>query len=157
MLISEEHKSLHYKLHISDPDYGGESVEYSPIISNIINQAQVESVLDYGSGKGELAHNLTLDHRVAVHLYDPAIPDISDNNTPQQMTTCVNVLEHVEKKYLDDVLDDLKRCTEYMTFIVITEDEKTMEWWMPKLMKRFRVESVVRDNQDFYVVATNGH
>jgi len=157
MLISEEHKSKFYKLHISDPEYGGESVEYSPIISNIINQTRVDTVLDYGAGKGELARNLTLDHRVAVHLYDPSLPDISDTPDPQQLTVCINVLEYVEAEYLGEVLDDLKRCTEYMTFIVITEDERKMEDWLPKIMARFRVESLVRDNQDFYVVATNVH
>ena len=154
MLISDEHRSLQYKLHVTSPDYGGEAVEYSPIISNIINSTQVDTVLDYGCGKGELANNLELDHRVAVHLYDPALPDIAESPDPQQMTVCVNVLDHVEDDCIDEVLDDLKRCTEYITFIVITE-EKPMEWWLPKIMERFRVESLVRDNQDFYVVGTN--
>ena len=96
MLISEQHRSEQYKKHITDPDYGGESVEYANHISTVINKTQVEEVLDYGSGKGELAKNLTLDHRVAVHLYDPAIPKISGIPEPRDMVICVDVLQHVE-------------------------------------------------------------
>jgi len=154
MLISEEFRSEQYKRHITDPEYGGEAVEYSAHISNVINQTQVGDVLDYGCGKGELGANLELDHRVRVHLYDPAIPDIAEAPEPQDMVVCVNVLDYVEKDCIEDVLDDLKRCTKHIIFIVISENELKMEYWLPKIMTRFRVQSLVRSNIDFFVVAT---
>ena len=153
MLISEEHRSEEYKKHITDPDYGGESVEYAEYISRAINQTGVEEVLDYGAGKGELPKNMTLDHRVAVHLYDPAIPAIAEIPEPRQMVTCIDVLNHVEDDCIEAVMDDLKRVTKSLIFIVITEDHRDMEWWLPKIMERFSVQSLIRSSVDFYVIA----
>lgn len=154
MLISEDYKSDQYKKHITDPEYGGESVEYAHQISLIANQIQAQEILDYGAGKGELPNNLELDHRVAVHLYDPAIPKISELPAPREMVVCVDVLNYVEKVFIEDVLDDLKRVTKHLIFIVITEDDRKMEYWLPKIMDRFHVQSVVRSTVDFYCIAT---
>ena len=157
-MITEEYKSELFKKHTTDPEYGGEAVEYSGHISNIINQTGVETVLDYGAGKGELAHNLVLDHRVKVILYDPAIPQISAPPEPADMVVCVNVLDHVEDQYIDEVLDDIKRCTNYINFIVISETkEKPMEWWLLKIMERFSIQSLVRSDMDFFVITKNEH
>ncbi len=154
MLISEEHLSDQVKRHITDPEYGGESIEYAPQISAVINQLGVEQVLDYGAGKGELPKHLVLDHRVQVTLYDPAVHAIAEAPEPNEMTVCVNVLEHVEKECLEDVLDDLVRCTQRVTFIVISGE---IEDWIPKLMPRFRIESLVRSDMDFFMIASAKH
>jgi len=156
-LISDEYRSEQYQKHVTDPDYGGESVEYANQISTIINQTGIEEVLDYGAGKGELPHNLTLDHRVSCHLYDPAIPAIASYPEPKDMVTCVDVLNYVEDKYIEAVLDDLKRVTKHLIFIVITEDHRDMEWWLPKIMSRFNLQSLVRSSVDFYVIAEAKH
>ena len=154
MLISEEHLSKEVKRHITDPEYGGEAIEFAPQISSAINALGAEDVLDYGAGKGELHRHLVLDHRVALHLYDPAIKQISELPDPHEMTLCVNVLDHVEDECIDAVLDDLKRCTLKASFIVIGEDDRDMEWWLPKLTCRFRIESLVRSDKDFFIIAS---
>jgi hypothetical protein len=152
MLISEERRSEEVRKHITDPEYGGESVQWAAQISQAINALGAEDVLDYGAGKGELHRHLVLDHRVALHLYDPAIKQISEPPEPHEMTLCINVLDCVEKDCLDNVLDDLKRCTQKATFIVIRDED--MEGWIPKIMDRFRIESLVRSDVDFFIIAS---
>ena len=149
MLISESHRSSETKKHITDPEYGGEALLYAANISAVINSLCIDDVLDYGAGKGELAKNLVLDHRVAVHLYDPAIPAISELPEPHEMTVCVHVLDHVEKDCIDAVLDDLKRCTEKYSFIALKGD---MEDWLPRIMDRFAIDSVIRADEDFFAI-----
>lgn len=156
MLISEEHRTAEYRKHITDPEYGGEAIQYSGQISTIINNMQFDEVLDYGSGKGELARSLTLDHPVKVHLYDPAIPAIAESPDPREMVVCVEVLNHVEPDFVDSVLDDIKRVTKNLIFIAMKED-KPLEFWLPKIMERFKIQSLVRSNIDFYIIATAGH
>jgi hypothetical protein len=154
MLISEDRLSEEVRKHITDPEYGGESVQWAAQISQAINALQAEDVLDYGAGKGELHRHLVLDHRVALHLYDPAIKQISEPPEPHEMTLCINVLDCVESDCLYEVLDDLKRCTKKATFIVIREDERDMEWWLGKITARFRIESLVRSDMDFFIIAS---
>ena len=153
MLISEEHRSAETKKHIADPDYGGEAINYAEHKSTMINSMQIDDVLDYGAGKGELHRHLALDHQTAIHLYDPAISKISIEPEPHDLVLCINVLEHVEEDCLEDVLDDLMRCAKHNIFLVIKED-MPMEWWMEKIMKRFRIESLVRSDIDFFLIAS---
>jgi len=153
MLITESHKSSEYRKHITDPEYGGKCVEYSGIITTIINNLEISEVLDYGAGKGELPKNIAPDHRVAVHLYDPAMPSLSESPEPREFVVCIDTLNYVESDCIDYVLDDLVRVTKKIIFIQVTEDERKMEWWLPKIMDRFSVQSLVRSNIDFYVIA----
>jgi len=153
MLISEEHRSSETKKHISDPDYGGEAIQYADHISTMINAMQIDDVLDYGAGKGELHRHLALDHEVALHLYDPAIKKIADLPEPHDLVLCINVLEHVEEDSVQEVLDDIMRCAKQCLFLVIKED-MPMEWWLPHICKRFRIESLVRSDIDFFLIAS---
>jgi 2-polyprenyl-3-methyl-5-hydroxy-6-metoxy-1,4-benzoquinol methylase len=153
MLISEEHRSNETKKHIADPDYGGECIQYAEHISTMVNAMQIDDVLDYGAGKGELHRHLALDHEIALHLYDPAIKQIADSPEPHDLVLCINVLEHVEEECLEDVMNDLARCAKHNIFLVIKED-MPMEWWLPHVMKRFRIESLVRSDIDFFLIAS---
>ena len=151
MLISDEHRSQETKRHMTDPEYGGESIAYANNISTIINNLGIEDVLDYGAGKGELPKNLVLDHRVKVHLYDPAIPAISESPEPHDMVVCANVLEYVEDKYVDAVLDDLKRCTKRIGFISVKGE---LDEWLPRIMSRFSLESAIRTGDEFFAIVS---
>jgi hypothetical protein len=151
MLISDEHRSAETKRHITDPEYGGESIAYANNISTIINNMGIEDVLDYGAGKGELPKNLVLEHRCAVHLYDPAIPAISEAPDPHEMTICANVLEYVEEDCVDAVLDDLKRCTKKIGFISV---KGSLSDWLPRIMLRFNLESAIRCGDEFFTIVS---
>lgn len=156
MLISDEHKSELFKRHTTDPEYGGEFQQWLQQISSLISYTQVDEILDYGSGSGGLGRNLALDRKIKCHLYDPGIPELDESPDPRQMCVCVNVLEEVEDDCIESVLDDLQRCTVYVSFISIKEDgEKTLEWWLPKIMERFSVQSLVRADNEFYVISNS--
>lgn len=153
-LISDEYKSELFKRHTTDPEYGGEFQNWIPQISSLINHTHVDEILDYGSGSGGLGRNLVLDRKIAVHLYDPGIPELDEPPEPRQMCVCVNVLEEVEDDCIESVLDDLQRCTGFVSFISIKEtSEKPMEWWLLKIMDRFCIQSLVRADDEFFVIS----
>lgn len=166
MLISEEYRKEQEELH-KNPNYGVASVSFAPIVTNLINELQIEEMLDYGAGKGRLAQNIQPDHKIKIELYDPAMPDYSDDPTPRDFVTCIDVLEHIEPDCLDDVLDDLKRVTKRFGFFTIhtgpavkvlsdgrnahlTQENYT--WWLPKMWSRFHIHSMTHTDNGFFVI-----
>ena len=87
------------------------------------------------------------------------------------MVTCIDVLEHIEPEYLEDVLDHLEELTEVVLFASIhtgpagkTLDDgrnahliqKPMEFWLPKIWERFAIQTVqVMSPHEFFVIANN--
>jgi hypothetical protein len=80
----------------------------------------------------------------------------------------LDVLEHIEPECLDDVLDDMKRCTlkgVFLSVSLVTAGKtlpdgrnahlivEPIEWWLPKLMARWDLMSVQkREHVDFIFV-----
>ena len=170
-MISEEYRKMQEELH-ENPEYGVASVSYAPFVSEIINQMGVTDILDYGAGKGRLGKNLDIDHTAALAEYDPGIPDKSSTPDPHEFVACIDVLEHIEPEYLDDVLDDLDRVTQKAGFFTIHTGadvktlsdgrnahliQKPMEWWLPKIMERFAVKSLSVVPNGFWVLVKNEH
>lgn len=167
MLISEEYRSEQEQLHAKHHEYGSASVNYAPLVSKLINKSQASKILDYGAGKGRLAKNLVLDHPASVHHYDPAIPEYAKAPEPCDFVTCIDVLEHIEPEHLADVLDHLKELTTGIGFFTIHTGpavkvlsdgrnahltQEPMDWWLPKLMQRFSLQSLSVVNNGFWVV-----
>ena len=170
-MISEAYRVEQKKLH-ENPNYGMASVDYAPLVSDIINRFHVIDVLDYGAGKGRLAENLSVSHQVRMHMYEPANDEWSKTPEPHELVACIDVLEHIEPEYLDDVLDDLQRVTERLGVFTIHTGEakkvlsdgrnahliqKPLEWWLPKIMDRFKLKSLNTNSSGFYVVVKNVH
>jgi 2-polyprenyl-3-methyl-5-hydroxy-6-metoxy-1,4-benzoquinol methylase len=150
-MISESYREEQARLHEND-DYGVASTGYADFVSSFINQMGITEMLDYGAGKGRLAKSLKVNHDVEVRHYDPAIPEWSKKPDSAQLVCCLDVLEHIEPEFLDDVLDDLQRVVEfYGIFSIHTHPaKKTLSdgrnahltqapsaWWMPKIQQRF--------------------
>lgn len=110
---------------------------------------------------------MEVDHKVRVHLYDPGIEELDLKPEPRDMVVCTDVLEHIEPDCVDNVLDDLKRVTKKIAFIDVCTVEaiqklpdgrnahliiEPMEWWLPKLMERFTLQSMARTEVGFWVV-----
>jgi len=106
--ISETYREEQERLH-ENPNYGVASIGFAPIVSDLINKLGVTELLDYGAGKGNLAKHLSVDHEVEVKHYDPARPEWAKRPDSAQMVACIDVLEHIEPEYLDEVLDVLWR------------------------------------------------
>lgn len=114
-------------------------------------------VLDYGCGKSTLSHNFP--H--TIKQYDPAFPRYSATPEPADIVVCTDVLEHIEPEFIDDVLDDLQRVTKKVGFFTIAMQPakkilsdgrnahliiENGEWWLEKLIKRFKIQSYVKVN-----------
>lgn len=166
MKITEAYRKEQEALHL-DPDYGQASVTYAKMVSQIINRLKVTELLDYGCGKARLMQNLDVLHELKIQCYDPAVPGFAGEPIPMQMVTCIDVLEHVEPKCLEAVLDDLKRVTGVIGFFTICTEpaEKTlsdgrnahliqqdMAWWLDKIMVRFDVQTLQCVPNGFYLI-----
>ena len=168
MLITNEYQKQQEQLH-ENPNYGVASVQYAPLVSEIVNTLGVTHLLDYGAGKCRLFQNLKADHAMKLQAYDPGIKQLSSPPVPAEMVACIDVLEHIEPDCLDDVLDDLERLAECLVFLTIHTGpaakvlsdgrnahltQQPLEWWLPKLWTRWDIHTVqVTGEHQFHVVA----
>ncbi|MFN3830270.1 MAG: methyltransferase domain-containing protein [Tepidimonas ignava] len=166
MLITDGYRAQQAKLH-ENPNYGVASVQFAPLVSQLINQFGVRQLLDYGAGKGRLAQNLKPAHEVKVTLYDPAIPQWSVLPGPHEMVACIDVLEHIEPDCLDDVLDHLAGLVQRLGFFTVHTGpaikvlpdgrnahltQQPARWWLPKLLDRFDLMMFQKTEQGFWVL-----
>lgn len=171
-LISNDYRAMQAKLH-ENPNYGVASVHYAPIIAKVINQHGVENLLDYGAGKGRLGQTLSqhrmVDHKLAIQMYEPANPAWAELPEPAEMVACIDVLEHIEPELLDNVLDDLQRCTLAIGFFTVSTvpAQKTLpdgrnahliiqppSWWLPRIMERFELHTFQKNPDGFAVLVS---
>lgn len=165
-LISSGYRKLQTQLH-TDPNYGVASIAAAPMVSRICNQYEIQELLDYGCGKSRLSQNLDVDHDMRVQLYDPAIEEWAEDPEPSEMVACIDVLEHIEPDLLENVLDDLKRCTVRVgLFSVSTEPAmktladgrnahlivKPASWWLPKILERWDLHTFQKTPDGFFVL-----
>jgi len=104
--ISDEYLILQQELH-QNPNYGIASLQFAPIISEIIKKYDIASVSDYGAGKKRLLDGLKKNgcELKAYFPYDPAFPEYGKPK-PAELVCCIDVLEHIEPCKLDAVLDE---------------------------------------------------
>jgi hypothetical protein len=134
------------------------------MVARLIEQFQVKHLLDYGCGSRlSLYKNLKSSHKLTYQAYDPGVPQFSTDPVPAEMVCCIDVLEHIEPEYVDNVLDHLKALTEGLLFCTVCTVPalKTLpdgrnahvtlqpiSWWMAKLFDRFDVQSMTKLNND---------
>lgn len=167
--ITEEYRKEQEKLH-ENPNYGVASIQFAPLVSRIINQTEVTELLDIGAGKCRLFQNLKVNHPMKLQAYDPAIPELSKDPTPMQMTTCIDVLEHIEPELLDNFLDFLKEKTLEIGFFTVHTGaavktlsdgrnahltQEPASWWLPKILSRFELQTFQKTDSGFYILVTN--
>lgn len=162
-LISESYRSLNEKLHETNETYGTSGKKWAPMVHELANAMQTRDILDYGCGKSTLANNLPF----RIQQYDPAVPKFSGRPHPADLLVCTDVLEHIEPENLDSVLDDIESLTRKAAFLTIAtrpakktlEDgrnahliQESLEWWLPKLLSRFKVRTLKADDSEFMVM-----
>ena len=166
-LISEGYRTMQQKLH-ENPDYGVASVQYAPLVADILKKVGGTELLDYGAGKGRLGQTLRekFGLQLRIHHYDPAVPAWSAPPPPCGFVACIDVLEHIEPDLLDNVLDDLKRVVSGVgvftvhtgAAVKILPDGRNAHliqsppaWWLPKFLERFELVAFNRMPQGFWV------
>jgi hypothetical protein len=156
MLISEDYRDQQKTLHETTV-YGTASAQYAPQVAKLIEQFQVSELLDYGAGSRltlikTIGEKRLCQRKFRYIPYEPAVDKFSDTPEPAEMVVCLDVLEHIEPEYLDNVLDDLKRVTARIGFFTVSCEPavKTLpdgrnahliqeppQWWLPRITDRF--------------------
>lgn len=169
-LISEEYRKMQEELH-QNPYYGTVSVNYAPIVAEVVKMTGAKELLDYGAGKGLLGETLNtlLPEAPRMRHYDPARPEWAAPPEPCACVACIDVLEHIEPDLLENVLDDLQRVTIGCgVFTVHTGPaakvladgrnahliQQSAEWWLERFERRFELVKFQPMQQGFWVVVT---
>lgn len=153
-MISLEYRQLLEHTHAKMP-WGVASLNEIDRIVFLVTQFQITHLLDYGAGQQNLARELPkLIPNLIVKSYDPGIPAIANPPAPAPLVCCIDVLEHVEPEYIDQVLDDLQRVVDDMGYftVSVTPAKKILsdgrnahliiqpvEWWTEKIKSRFNI------------------
>lgn len=167
-LISSAYQAEQERLHEAG-NYGTASIQYAPMVAQIITQMEVEHLLDYGCGANtNLAKSLTglIKHRLTYQAYDPGVPRFSKPPLPADLVACIDVLEHIEPEYIEGVLDDLARLTNAILFATVDTGpalkvlsdgrnahvlQRPIAWWFPKLEARFDVQTLQRTSDHSFM------
>lgn len=168
-VISEEYRRMQQELH-QNPEYGVASIGFAPVVKKLLEEIKATSLSDYGAGKQNLRKELErlgaqpFDYRP----YDPAFPEYGTPQ-PADMVCCIDVLEHIEPDFLDNVLDELKSIIVRFGFLSIHTGaavkhladgrnahliQQPSSWWLPKLCERFEVDLLRKTKGGFYVVVS---
>jgi hypothetical protein len=165
--ISEEYQKFQQEMHLN-PNYGVISVHYAPFVKKIIEATNAKSVSDYGAGKQRLNETLlSLGVNIEYRPYDPAFPEYG-NPQSADLVCCIDVLEHIEYEYIDNVISELAEITQNIGFYTIHTGaaSKTLpdgrnahiiqqpsSWWLQKLTNYFDILQLQSVENGFWVIA----
>jgi len=113
--ISDGYRETVLDMH-SKSDWGNSSGQMSgdTIVSFLKSFPDIKTILDYGCGKGSLkiwAEDSGITGREWT-LYDPGMPEFQEKPTGKfDLVITTDMLEHVEEKYLDDVIEEINSYT----------------------------------------------
>jgi 2-polyprenyl-3-methyl-5-hydroxy-6-metoxy-1,4-benzoquinol methylase len=144
-LITDRWTELNAELHQRMPEYGRGGEKWAETVRWLTLTLKAESILDYGCGKGTLALALP---EFDIREYDPAIPEKARRPKRADLVVCTDVLEHVERTCVTDVIDDLRRLSRRGIFINVSLSRgkkrladgrpahatvRTKAWWQEEL------------------------
>jgi len=152
--ISQEYLDQQKLLH-QNPNYGVASLEFAPIIADLIRQIGVQSISDYGAGKKNLLLGLERCgiKNINYFPYDPAFEEYGEPCVAD-LVCCIDVLEHIEPDRIDSVLEELSSITISLGFFsihmgpaakVLSDGrnahliQEPSSWWLPRLAKYFEI------------------
>ena len=166
-LISESYKVQQEYLH-DTTEYGTMAQHYGPLVSQIVEKLEITHLLDYGcSRRMSLLKTLKVKGKLTYQGYDPCagVPELATAPIPAQMVCCIDVLEHIEPEFLDNVLNHLAQLTEVVAFLSIHTGpaskvlpdgrnahltQEPIEWWLPKLTSRWDIQTLQKVGDHSY-------
>ena len=170
MRISDEYLVLNQRLHKESDHFGSSAWRcWGPHIAAFVGDWPEQTcILDYGCGKATVSENFP-----GVTNYDPAIDEFSEEPVPCDLVLCIDVMEHIEENFVDDVLNHIKEKTTLAAFFVISIRPacaklpdgrnahitiKPKEWWLRKLAYRWDYTDFVaeKDGDHFAVICHDG-
>jgi hypothetical protein len=155
-VISPSYAALNQELHERNKIYGTSGSKWAPKVHELAKILNTKEVLDYGCGKQTLAKALA-DTDLTIKGYDPALPGMRKQPKPCDIVVCTDVLEHVEPELIDNVLDDIRRCTRKAAIVTVATRPankfladgrnahltvQPLNWWINRFETRFTVAEV---------------
>ena len=71
---------------------------------------------------------------IQIEGYDPSVDEWSRiPNSPYDIVTCLDVLEHIELESINDVIDDIKRLTINFCYVVVDLQPAVKQWKMAEM------------------------
>ena len=133
----EKYKNLHkygnQKLTPQETFAGHSLNKWVIKIQQIIKNNQVNSIIDFGCGKGLLYKNPVKINGIKyqnildfwkisqIQLYDPAVPEFASYpNKKADMIICTDVLEHIPEHDVNRLIDDISKLANKIIFFVIS-------------------------------------
>lgn len=167
-IISKHYLEQNKILHQYNPNYGISGSRYKDHVLSLSQRYDSTDILDYGCGKGTLSKSLPFP----INEYDPAIEGKDSAPKPADIVVCTDVLEHIEPDYLDNVLNDIVRCTRKVAYLVIATGpasknlpdgrnthliQQKKPWWWKKLDPLFEIVDMYEEGPHIYVEAKIKH
>ena len=166
-LISPEYLEQQREMFQMHPTYGTAAKKWAEMVAQLATAIGPEcTILDYGCGRELLQELLP---QFIVDGYDPAIEDRTERPERHDLVVCLDVLEHIEPHKLESVLNDLERVTGKVLLMNIATIPsvkllpdgrnahlivKPLEWWLPKIWRRWAIDSVLRDDKGVNLMVT---
>ena len=163
-VITPDYREQNRLLHETNPHYGAGGQRYVNMALYLTKEFGTQDLLDYGCGKGTLAHSLPFN----IKEYDPAIAGKDLEPRPADIVMCTDVLEHVEPELIKHVLGDIARVTRRVVFFVISTVPaiKTLPdgrnthliqqgraWWYKHLEEFFHIQDLEENSNSITVLA----
>lgn len=158
-LISSEYLAQQRHMH-QQGIYGDSGKKWAKTVAALAKQYDCKTVLDYGCGVAGIKDRL--NGTLEVSEYDPAIPGKDAHPYPADLVACVDVLEHIEPRFLGGVLDNIRAITQRVAFFVIATRAagktlpdgrnahliiKDPEWWKLQMLGRFNLLSQINHSE----------
>jgi hypothetical protein len=173
-LVSAEYKEMLVEKHGKGlGGWGGAVRGREDIIYKYMQLSKSKTLLDYGSGSGDLKRALGWEHGdklpFSVHEYDPGQPGLDNDPPICDASICIDVMEHVETDKVDNVIKHIYDKTNNFTMQNIaltaakgsfpnhTNLHLTIEkspWWLEKLGKYWDFLEIISSRGALYFVAT---
>jgi 3-deoxy-manno-octulosonate cytidylyltransferase (CMP-KDO synthetase) len=149
-----------YKGHYNSDLTENATLMIAKILDSVFSKEDAKTLLDYGSGRGIQYTDKKIHEKWGiqnVRCYDPAIekyaikPDKTENF---DAIVCIDVMEHIPERSVDDILQDIFEYKSNLVFFSISTipahaklpdgsnahcTTKPAEWWLKKL-KAFKRE-----------------
>jgi hypothetical protein len=165
--ISQSYKEMQIQLH-QDPNYGVMSIEMAPMVLSLAQNNGVKSISDYGAGKCNLRKRLKEISKLKFDYrpYDPAFPEYGKPRAAD-LVCCLDVLEHIEADFIDNVISDLGRITRKLGLFTVHTGpamkvlpdgrnahltQEPSSWWLSRLCPYFNIKELQSSETGFLII-----